>query len=191
MNNAMGLFKEYGKQVGATAQAVGEKIKENLPKTAMIESVSVAPAGFVTVKLSNDWIAEQIGLVASTQGVAVNDPKPQRVAVDFSSPNIAKEMHVGHLRSTIIGDSLCRILEFAGHEVLRLNHVGDWGTQFGMLIEHIKDNYPDFKTKPPPIADLQTFYKASKARFDEDADFKLRSQQMVVQLQSGDEFALN
>jgi arginyl-tRNA synthetase len=188
MNNAMGLFKEYGKQVGATAQAVGEKIKESLPASAMLESVSVAPAGFVTVKLSNEWIAEQIGLTASAQGVAVLDPKPQRVAVDFSSPNIAKEMHVGHLRSTIIGDSLCRILEFAGHEVLRLNHVGDWGTQFGMLIEYMRDEYPNFQSKPPPIADLQEFYKLARKKFEADEVFKKRSQLAVVSLQAGDKF---
>jgi arginyl-tRNA synthetase len=188
MNNAMGLFKDYGKQVGATAQAVGEKIKENLPASPMIESVSVAPAGFVTVKLSNAWVAEQIGLVASAKGIAVNDPTPQRVAVDFSSPNIAKEMHVGHLRSTIIGDSLCRILEFAGHEVLRLNHVGDWGTQFGMLIEYMRDEYPEFQSKPPPIADLQEFYKLARKKFEADEEFKKRSQLAVVSLQAGDKF---
>merc|ERR1719253_2220524 len=149
VNNAMGIHKQYGQALGlATAQKVGEAIRDNLPV--------------------NDVIAKR------------------SVAVDFSSPNIAKEMHVGHLRSTIIGDSLCRILEFCGHEVHRLNHVGDWGTQFGMLIEHIKDNYPDFKTKPPPISDLQAFYKEARKRFEADASFKERSQKAVVALQAGD-----
>ena len=80
------------------------------------------------------------------------------------APNIAKEMHVGHLRSTIIGDSISRLLEFLGHDVLRINHIGDWGTQFGMLIAHLQDEFPDFKTKSPPISDLMAFYKQSKAR---------------------------
>lgn len=109
----------------------------------------------------------------------------RKVLVDFSSPNIAKEMHVGHLRSTIIGDSVCRMLEFLGHDVMRINHVGDWGTQFGMLINYLKDEYPDFMTNPPNITDLTSFYKNAKVRFDEDADFKERSRLGVVELQSG------
>ena len=85
-----------------------------------------------------------------------------QVVVDFSSPNVAKEMHVGHLRSTIIGDSTCRLLEFLGYSVLRLNHIGDWGTQFGMLIAHLQDIFPDYKNTSPPIGDLMAFYKESK-----------------------------
>merc|ERR1711988_696516 len=85
--------------------------------------------------------------------------KKRKIVVDFSSPNIAKEMHVGHLRSTIIGDSVCRLLEFLGHDVLRLNHIGDWGTQFGMLIAHLQDEFPNYKSEVPPIKDLQEFYK--------------------------------
>jgi arginyl-tRNA synthetase len=113
----------------------------------------------------------------------------RKVVVDFSSPNVAKEMHVGHLRSTIIGETTARILEFAGYHVLRFNHIGDWGTQFGMLIEFMMETYPDFMTTPPPISDLQSFYKLSKAKFDSDDAFKLRSQQRVVKLQRGDEFS--
>jgi arginyl-tRNA synthetase len=109
------------------------------------------------------------------------------VLVDFSSPNIAKEMHVGHLRSTIIGDTICRVLEFCGHDVMRINHVGDWGTQFGMLISYLQDEYPDILTNPPNISDLTVIYKAAKKRFDEDAAFKERSRLNVVRLQSGDE----
>ena len=88
--------------------------------------------------------------------------------VDFSSPNIAKDMHVGHLRSTIQGESICRIFEFKGCEVLRVNHVGDWGTQFGMLIAELDLNFPDFLDRPPHIADLQSFYQSAKRRFDSD-----------------------
>ncbi|KAL7568460.1 hypothetical protein ACA910_012171 [Epithemia clementina (nom. ined.)] len=116
-------------------------------------------------------------------------PNPQRIVVDFSSPNIAKEMHVGHLRSTIIGDTLCNLLEFLGHDVLRLNHVGDWGTQFGMLVEHLRDEYPSAldreSAESVDLGDLVLLYKAAKKRFDEDDDFKTRARQGVVKLQAG------
>lgn len=108
----------------------------------------------------------------------------KKVIVDFSSPNIAKEMHVGHLRSTIIGDSISRLLEFLGHEVVRLNHTGDWGTQFGMLIAHLQDEFPNFKEESPPISDLMAFYKKSKERFDSDELFKARAYACVVKLQA-------
>lgn len=130
----------------------------------------------------------------------MNDPKlplplnvresNQTVVVDFSSPNIAKEMHVGHLRSTIIGETVCRILELVGADVKRVNHVGDWGTQFGMLITYLKEAYPDFATGDNsniPISDLTQIYKKAKIRFDEDAEFKKTSQLNVVNLQAGDE----
>ena len=106
--------------------------------------------------------------------------------MDFSSPNVAKEMHVGHLRSTIIGDSVCRLFEFLGYNVLRLNHIGDWGTQFGMLIAHLQDIFPDYKSTSPPIGDLMAFYKESKKRFDSDEDFKKRAYACVVKLQAHD-----
>jgi arginyl-tRNA synthetase len=114
--------------------------------------------------------------------------------VDFSSPNIAKEMHVGHLRSTIIGDTLSNVLEFSGHEVVRLNHIGDWGTQFGMLVEHLRDEFPAALSKETSqnvdLGDLVTLYKAAKQRFDKDDDFKVRSREGVVKLQAGDAEAL-
>ncbi|XP_075914681.1 arginine--tRNA ligase, cytoplasmic [Petromyzon marinus] len=113
-----------------------------------------------------------------------------QVVIDFSSPNVAKEMHVGHLRSTIIGDSTSRLYEFLGHEVLRLNHIGDWGTQFGMLIAHLVDRFPNYTEQPPPIADLQAFYKESKLRFDEDPSFRSRAYEYVVRLQSKEEAIL-
>ena len=114
-------------------------------------------------------------------------PAKQRVLVDFSSPNIAKNMHVGHLRSTIQGDSICRMFEYKGWEVLRVNHVGDWGTQFGMLIGELDLTFPDFLESPPEIADLQTFYQNAKKRFDADEEFKGVAHSNVVKLQSGDE----
>jgi arginyl-tRNA synthetase len=115
-------------------------------------------------------------------------PKPtipsQQCVMDFSSPNIAKEMHDGHLRSTIIGEAVCRVLEFVGHTVERVNHVGDWGTQFGMIIEFLKEAFPEFSSSVPNITDLTAFYKLAKERFDVDADFKKTSQLNVVKLQS-------
>lgn len=119
-------------------------------------------------------------------GIVVPLIEKKRVIVDFSSPNVAKEMHVGHLRSTIIGDSICRFLEYLGHDVLRINHIGDWGTQFGMLIAHLQDRFPNFQTESPPISDLQAFYKESKVRFDSDEVFKKRAYECVVKLQSGE-----
>lgn len=117
----------------------------------------------------------------------------QKIVVDFSSPNIAKEMHVGHLRSTIIGDTLSNVLCFAGHDVVRLNHVGDWGTQFGMLVEHLRDEYPQALKKEEAehveLGDLVVLYKAAKQRFDKEEDFKVRSREGVVKLQAGDEEA--
>eukprot|EP00420_Gonyaulax_spinifera_P034078 CAMPEP_0197879884 /NCGR_PEP_ID=MMETSP1439-20131203/7851_1 /TAXON_ID=66791 /ORGANISM="Gonyaulax spinifera, Strain CCMP409" /LENGTH=221 /DNA_ID=CAMNT_0043499421 /DNA_START=50 /DNA_END=711 /DNA_ORIENTATION=+ len=175
-NNAMGLFKEHGANLGfANAPAVAEAIKKNLPKNDMISDVSIGGPGFVTVKLSEQWITQRIVEVLGGELEYADLPR-KRVVVDFSSPNIAKEMHVGHLRSTIIGETTCRILEFCGHEVHRLNHVGDWGTQFGMLIEYMKEAYPNFQEQLPEISDLQEFYKASKKRFDDDEEFKKRAQ---------------
>lgn len=188
-NNAMGLFKEHGASLGfSTPQAVAEAIKNKLPPNDVIGDVSIGGPGFVTVKLKEDWLAQQVAAVLEGE-VEYADPVRKRVVVDFSSPNIAKEMHVGHLRSTIIGESTCRILEFCGHEVHRLNHVGDWGTQFGMLIEYMKEAYPNFQKETPQVGDLQEFYKASKKRFDDDEQFKKRAQLNVVDLQSGGEFA--
>ena len=189
-NNAMALLKAAGPKLGCkTPKEVADKIVESLGDSRLFfESIIVAPQGFITVKLTAGWLAGELSNVIKN-GVDFKADKSLNVVVDFSSPNIAKEMHVGHLRSTIIGESTCRILESAGHKVTRLNHVGDWGTQFGMLIEYMKERYPDFLENPPEISDLQTFYKASKQRFDEDADFKKKSQLGVVALQSGDEFA--
>lgn len=126
--------------------------------------------------------------------IQLHDSHKQKIVVDFSSPNIAKEMHVGHLRSTIIGDTLSNVLEFSGHEVVRLNHVGDWGTQFGMLVEHLRDEYPAALNKETSqdveLGDLVKLYKAAKQRFDQDDDFKARSREGVVKLQAGDQEAL-
>ncbi|KAF6993991.1 hypothetical protein CFC21_010788 [Triticum aestivum] len=190
-NNAMGLWSKV-KGSGTSFKnpnAIGQAIAKNLPACDVIESASVAGPGFVNIVLSKSWVAKRI------QDMLVNGIKTwapilpvKRVVLDFSSPNIAKEMHVGHLRSTIIGDTLARMFEFSNVEVLRCNHVGDWGTQFGMLIEFLFEKFPNWEELgSQAIGDLQVFYKASKQRFDEDAEFKDRAQQAVVRLQGGEE----
>ncbi|PIA60153.1 hypothetical protein AQUCO_00400802v1 [Aquilegia coerulea] len=186
-NNAMSLWSRLkGKSSKFKGPpAVGQAIKASLPESEMIESTSVAGPGFVNIVLSKKWIAESIQNMLK-KGIKIWAPRlnVKRAVVDFSSPNIAKEMHVGHLRSTIIGDTLARMLEFSNVEVLRRNHVGDWGTQFGMLIEYLFEEFPNWEEiGEQAIGDLQVFYKKSKQRFDEDPDFKEKAQQAVVSLQ--------
>lgn len=186
-NSAMALsqmMKSRGLKV--SPREIAEKIIQNLPDNELIEKTEIAGPGFINVHLKRSFVSRLLTnlLVSGVQPPPLAARK--RVVIDFSSPNIAKEMHVGHLRSTIIGDSMCRLFEFLGHDVLRLNHVGDWGTQFGMLIAHLQDRFPDYLTASPPIGDLQAFYKESKKRFDEDEAFKKRAYQCVVRLQSKD-----
>ena len=193
-NSAMQLFAELKKNGDATfsnPRALAEAIVEAVNnKNGLFASTSVAGPGFINVTFSTSHLAQQLAHVVhdAEDGkvtiLARQDTLPARKAVvDFSSPNIAKEMHVGHLRSTIIGETICRTLESIGVETVRLNHVGDWGTQFGMLLTHLSDKTDaDFE-----IRDLQAFYKESKLRFDTDEEFKLRSQAAVVKLQAGDE----
>ena len=168
----------------------------------MIGETSVAGPGFINVRLRKEYLAERIvTMMRDDAGLrlwAPNAIAASRCVVDYSSPNIAKEMHVGHLRSTIIGDTLANVMEFCGADVLRLNHVGDWGTQFGMLIEYMRETQPELaatiadatqrNTQDVPvvsIGDLQSLYRDAKQRFDADADFKLRAQESVVELQQG------
>eukprot|EP00039_Didymoeca_costata_P019429 m.337518 g.337518 ORF g.337518 m.337518 type:complete len:708 (+) comp18153_c0_seq1:79-2202(+) len=161
---------------------VAMAIIKNLPSHPMISKCEAGGPGFINIHIDKKFASEQLSHIL-TSGVLPPSEKKKTVVVDFSSPNIAKDMHVGHLRSTIIGECIARLLEFVGHKVHRINHVGDWGTQFGMLIAHLKDKYPDYATKAPPISNLQEFYKDSKVRFDADEDFKARAYNEVVQLQ--------
>ena len=187
-NGAMqisGLLKGQGLKV--SPREVATKIVEKVPSNDVIEKLDIAGPGFVNIFVKKSFVAIQIKdlLKFGVRAPLLNeDPKTQKVVVDFSSPNIAKEMHVGHLRSTIIGDSVCRLLEFLGYNVLRINHLGDWGTQFGMLIAHLQDIFPNYLTESPPIGDLMSFYKESKKRFDEDEAFKKRAYACVVKLQA-------
>ena len=150
----------------------------------------IAGPGFINLRLKPEFLQSQLQQIqggAIRLGIAPT-PHPETVVVDFSSPNIAKEMHVGHLRSTIIGDAIARVLEFQGHDVRRLNHVGDWGTQFGMLIAYLKEVYPNALTQADAldIGDLVSFYKQAKIRFDDDSQFQEQARNNVVKLQSGD-----
>ena len=189
-NVAMGLAKK----VKAKPRDVATAIVENLALDDVCEAPEIAGPGFLNLRLKRSFVQEQLRLMlADGERCAVPTAAPtQRVVVDYSSPNIAKEMHVGHLRSTIIGDSLARILEFRGHSVLRLNHVGDWGTQFGMLILHLSEQAPKALVgeEELQISDLVAFYREAKVRFDGDEAFQTQARKEVVKLQSGDEASL-
>lgn len=184
-NVALSLAKQWGKPPREVASA----IVAALAIEDFCEPPTIAGPGFINLTLKADYLLGQLRSSQGSDRLGI-DPvaQPQRILVDFSSPNIAKEMHVGHLRSTIIGDVLARVLEFLGHDVLRLNHVGDWGTQFGMLITHLREVAPEALTNANAIdlGDLVAFYQKAKKRFDEDEDFKERSRQEVVRLQGGD-----
>ncbi len=184
-NVALGLTKKLKQK----PREIADRLIAHLQIADLCEPPTVDGPGFINVKLSPSFLESQLVKINQSDRLGI-DPtsQPQRVIVDFSSPNIAKEMHVGHLRSTIIGDSIARILEFQGHDVLRLNHVGDWGTQFGMLITYLKEAYPLALTQSDALdlGDLVALYRAAKQRFDQDPEFKEVSRQAVVDLQSGE-----
>ena len=184
-NVAMSLAKPLKNK----PRAIATQIVEQLDVADLCEPPEIAGPGFINLKFNSAFLEAQLQVVYAEDRLGVATAKqPQKVIVDFSSPNIAKEMHVGHLRSTIIGDSIARVLEFVGHDVLRLNHVGDWGTQFGMLITHLREVCPE-ATQPNStvdIGDLVAFYKQAKKRFDDDDNFKQTSRDAVVALQSGE-----
>ncbi|KAF7635650.1 hypothetical protein Mgra_00004893 [Meloidogyne graminicola] len=152
-----------------------------MPRPFQYENVN----GYINIFLNTKHLGKKIA-EACAKGVSIPKISKRHVVIDYSSPNIAKQMHVGHLRSTIIGDSIARLLEFIGFSVLRVNHIGVWRTQFGMLIAYLRERFPNYLVEKPKIEDLQTFYKESKFKFDEDADFKARAYQGVVKLQNGE-----
>lgn len=177
------------KPLQSNPRAIATQIVEHLDVADLCEPPEIAGPGFINLRFKTNYLEAQLQAMQADPRLGVAPvEQPQTVIVDFSSPNIAKEMHVGHLRSTIIGDSIARVQEFMGHQVLRLNHVGDWGTQFGMLITHLKEACPEAleSDSTVDIGDLVAFYKQAKQRFDEDDDFKTRSREAVVDLQSGE-----
>ncbi len=181
---ASNLAMMLAKPAGMKPRELADKLIAALPAHEAVASVSIAGPGFINFFQDRAWLAGQLesALADERIGVALAEPA-QRVVVDYSSPNLAKEMHVGHLRSTIIGDAVARILEFLGHEVIRQNHVGDWGTQFGMLLAYLEEQTVDAEAE---LGDLENFYRQAKKRFDESEDFAHRARERVVQLQAGD-----
>ena len=169
-------------------RALAQQLVEVLELADIADKVEIAGPGFINVTLKPDWLAAQLQHAAADPRLGVSaNTVPQTVVVDYSAPNLAKEMHVGHLRSTIIGDAVVRALEFWGDKVIRQNHMGDWGTQFGMLIAHLEDKLAagvDLETVA--LADLEDFYREAKKRFDDEEGFADKSRDYVVKLQSGD-----
>ena len=170
------------KKLKTNPRALAAQVVEELDLEDMAASVDIAGPGFINIQLKGEWLAAQLGNVLADPRLGVPKAAPQKVVIDYSHPNLAKEMHIGHLRSTVIGDAIARVLKFSGHEVVRHNHVGDWGTQFGMLIAHL-DQLADPATE---LADLEIFYQSARQRFDQDAAFADLSREYVVKLQSGD-----
>ena len=188
-NVSLILSKICKKNPKIIASEILELLNSNKFIINIVEDIQIAGPGFINVKLKKDYLLNQLISIYKSErlNVPITEKENNKIIIDFSSPNIAKEMHVGHLRSTIIGDSLARIFEFRGFEVLRLNHVGDWGTQFGMLISHLRDVYPDALKSAEQInlGDLVEFYKSSKKRFDNDIKFQDKARKEVIKLQKG------
>ena len=185
-NVALSLAKKLGQK----PRAIAEQLVDNLNITDFCKPPEIAGPGFINLAIQPAYLEAEISAIQKDARLGVEKANhPQRVAIDFSSPNIAKEMHVGHLRSTIIGDCIARILEFRGHDVLRLNHVGDWGTQFGMLIAYLREGLPEALTTADALdlGDLVALYRKAKKRFDQDRGFRETSRQEVVKLQAGAE----
>lgn len=190
-NAAMSLAKALGRKPREVAAAVLERLDVG----DLCEPPQIAGPGFINFRLTPGFLARSLDAIPAADApdgdrLGIDRvAEPQTVVVDLSSPNLAKEMHVGHLRSTVIGDCVARILEFQGHRVIRENHVGDWGTQFGMLVAYLRRVRPEVLNDPDHlvIKDLESFYVEAKALFDRDEAFKRESQRTVVALQQGDQ----
>ncbi|MEF1207234.1 arginine--tRNA ligase domain-containing protein, partial [Photobacterium damselae] len=183
-NGVMGVAK----QLGTNPREFAQKVIDNLDLGEMAEKVEIAGPGFINIFLNKQWLAARAEEALNDERLSVAKEKEQTIVVDYSAPNVAKEMHVGHLRSTIIGDAVVRTLEFLGHNVIRANHLGDWGTQFGMLIANMVRKEQDGSDVSMNISDLEGFYRESKVLYDEDPEFAETARNYVVRLQSGDEY---
>jgi arginyl-tRNA synthetase len=195
-NGVMGAAKK----LKTNPRELATKVVEHLDLAGIADKIELAGPGFINIHLDENWLAAQLNTVAQDEysGVAQRgagsekilsdslSDKQQTVVVDYSAPNLAKEMHVGHLRSTIIGDAVVRALEFRGDKVIRQNHMGDWGTQFGMLIAHLSDKLASDELAETALSDLENFYREAKVRFDNEEGFADRARADVVKLQSGD-----
>jgi arginyl-tRNA synthetase len=191
-NPAFGDFQanfamQLSKRLGRPARELADAVVNELDLGGLCERVEVAGPGFVNLTLDDGWLAASVdALLADDRLDVAPAPVAERVVVDYSAPNVAKEMHVGHLRSTVIGDALCRVLGWLGHTVVRQNHIGDWGTPFGMLIEHLIDIGAEEGAHELSVGDLTRFYQEARAKFDGDQAFVERSRGRVVLLQAGD-----
>jgi len=175
------------KKLGLNPREFAQSVLDKAELQDIAEKTEIAGPGFINIFLKNSWLAENINRAVQDPKLGVHNPEKQTVVVDYSSPNVAKEMHVGHLRSTIIGDAVVRTLEFLGNHVIRANHVGDWGTQFGMLIAYLEKMENEHASEME-LSDLEAFYRAAKKHYDEDPVFAEKARNYVVKLQSGDEY---
>ncbi len=185
-NLAMPLAKRLGKKPRELAQAIAEQAGSH----AEFGKVEVAGPGFINVTLADSWLCELIETLGRDERLGVVPQEPEKIVIDYSSPNLAKEMHIGHLRSTIIGDCIARVLGFLGHDVTRHNHLGDWGTQFGMLLEYLIDTEWQ-QASDQSIGDLNQLYQEASQRFKADPEFADRARARVVSLQGGDEQSMS
>ena len=175
------------KKLGMAPRQLAEQVLSHLDLSGIANKVEIAGPGFINIFLDPAFLAENVSSALKSERLGVAQPQAQTVVVDYSAPNVAKEMHVGHLRSTIIGDAAVRTLEFLGHKVIRANHVGDWGTQFGMLIAYLEKQQQE-NAGEMAQADLEGFYREAKKHYDEDEAFAERARSYVVKLQGGDEY---
>lgn len=175
------------KKLGMAPRQLAEEVLKHLDLTGIASKVEIAGPGFINLFLDKQWLSTQVDAVTAAPRLGVAPVAPQTVVIDYSAPNVAKEMHVGHVRSTIIGDAAVRTLEFLGHNVIRANHVGDWGTQFGMLIAFLEKQQNEHHEEHA-LADLEVFYREAKRTYDEDPAFAERARGYVVKLQGGDEY---
>jgi len=193
-NSAMKLARLLKQKPHDIAVNISSMVRIFSPEgQPFIKELDIAGPGFINIVIDLNFLNREVHRILLSPRVGIEIPQHrQRIIIDFSAPNIAKEMHVGHLRSTVIGDCLARLFEFIGHNVLRLNHLGDWGTSFGMLIAYMKEHHPQVLNgmEPTDLTHLVQWYRESKKRFDHDPEFKKESQQEVVELQRGEPEAL-
>lgn len=175
------------KKLGLNPREFAQKVLDNAQLSDIAEKLEIAGPGFINIFLNPTWLTTEISAALSHKNLGIQATNKQTVVIDYSSPNVAKEMHVGHLRSTIIGDAVAITLEFLGHNVIRANHVGDWGTQFGMLIAYLEKMQHEHASEME-LQDLEAFYREAKKHYDEDEIFAEKARNYVVKLQSGDEY---
>ncbi|WP_340480068.1 arginine--tRNA ligase [Vibrio anguillarum] len=184
-NGIMGVAK----QLGTNPREFAQKVLDVLDLDGIASKTEIAGPGFINIFLSEAFLAKQADIALADEHLGVTKEAQKTIVADYSAPNVAKEMHVGHLRSTIIGDAVVRTLEFLGHNVIRANHIGDWGTQFGMLIANLERVQQESGNEVSmELSDLEAFYRESKKLYDEDEVFAAKARNYVVKLQSGDEF---